>query len=136
MSQEAHQTLVRQYIELWETGNLALAEQILAADFVDHTHPEWSPGPEGIKRDVQAFRAAFSDVKITVEHLLCERDMVAFSFAMRGTHQGVFAELPPTGKEVVLIGADFLRIADGKIAELWSYQDTLSWVKQLGLKVQ
>ncbi|HEY7126041.1 MAG TPA: ester cyclase [Ktedonobacterales bacterium] len=136
MSLEANKALVRQYVELWETGNLALAEQILAADFMDQAHPEWSPGPEGIKQDVLAFRAAFSDVKITVEHVLSEQDMVAFSFSMRGTHQGVFAGLPPTGKEIVLIGADFLRIADGKIAELWSYQDTLSWVKQLGLTVQ
>ncbi len=136
MSQEANKALVRQYIELWVTGNLALADVVLAADFVDHMHPEWLPGPEGIKQDVQAFRAAFSDVRITVEHLLSEQDMVAFSFAMRGTHRGVFAGLPPTGKEVVVIGADFLRIADGKIAELWSYQDTLSWVRQPGLKMQ
>jgi len=52
-----------------------------------------------------------------------------------GTHLGTFAGFPPTGKEDVLTGADFVRIADSKMVELWSVQETLSWAQQLGFKI-
>ena len=55
---------------------------------------------------------------------------------LQGTHQGTFASFPPSGKVLTLTGMGFVRIADGKMVELWSSQDTLSWAVQLGLKVQ
>lgn len=136
MGTEANKALARRYIELWNTGNLALADEVLALDFVDHTHPELAPGPESVKLEVTAFRTAFPDAHATVEQMISEGDTVAFRFVLRGTHQGTFGRFPPTGKEVVLTGMDFIRISDGKLVELWSSQDTLTWVQQLGLKLQ
>mgnify|MGYP001277197965 CR=1 FL=1 len=135
MNIEANKAIVRKYIELWSTGNLALADEVLAADFVDHTHPNQAPGPESVKQEVKVFREGFPDARITVEQMIGEGDTVAFRFVLRGTHLGTFAGFPPTGKENVLTGADFVRIADGKIVELWSIQETLSWAQQLGLKI-
>lgn len=136
MSIEANKAIVRGYVELWSTGNLALADEVLAADFVDHTHPNQAPGPEGVKRAVKAFREGFPDARITIEQMIGEGDNVAFRFVLRGTHRGMFAGFPPTGKEAILTGVDFMRIASGKIVELWSTQDTLSWAQQLGMKIQ
>jgi steroid delta-isomerase-like uncharacterized protein len=133
---EANKALVRRYIELWGTSNPELAQEILAKDFVDHSHPLQEPGPEAVTQEITSFREAFPDVQVTIEHMLAEKDSVAFYFTVRGTHLGTFSGCPPTDKEVVLTGADFMRIADGKIAELWSCQDTLSWVLQLGMKIQ
>jgi SnoaL-like polyketide cyclase len=67
--------------------------------------------------------------------MIGEGDTVAFRFVLRGTHLGTFAGFPPTGKEDVLTGADFVRIADGKVVELWSIQEMLSWAQQLGFKI-
>jgi predicted ester cyclase len=88
-----------------------------------------------VKQEVIAFREGFPDVRITIEQMIAEGDSVAFRFILRGTHLGTFAGSPPTGKEDVLTGSDFIRIADGKMVELWSIQETLSWVQQLGFKV-
>ena len=121
---------------MWNTGNLALADEVLAPDFVDHLHPELAPGPESVKKEVAAFRAAFPDAKVTVEQMIGEGDMVAFRFVSHATHQGPFAGFPPTGKQVVITGMDFIRIAEGKIAEVWSSQDTLSFLLQLGATIQ
>lgn len=132
---EANKEIVRRYLELWNTGNLALADEVIAPDFVDHTHPELAPGPEDVKREVTAFRAAFPDAHATIEQMICEDDIVAFRFVLRGTHQGTFAGFPPTGKATALTGMDFIRIADSKLVELWSCQDTLGWLQQLGLKL-
>lgn len=136
MDIEANKALVSRYLELWGTSNPLLAKEILAADFVDHTHPQQEPGLEAVTQEATSFREAFPDVRITTEHMLAEKDLVAFHFTVQGTHLGTFAGCPPTGKKVILTGADFIRIADGKIAELWSYQDTLSWVLQLGMHLQ
>jgi steroid delta-isomerase-like uncharacterized protein len=135
MALESNKALVGRYIEMWETGNVALADEILAAEYVDHTHPDRLPGPEPVKQEVLAFRAGFSDVSITVEQMIGEADLVAFRFTLRATHRATFAGFAPTGKAVVLTGGDFIRIAGGKMVELWSCQETLSWVLQLGATV-
>jgi hypothetical protein len=49
MNIETNKALVRRYIELWETGNLVLADEILAAEYVDHTRPHRPLGPEPVK---------------------------------------------------------------------------------------
>jgi len=136
MGTEANKALVRRYVELYNTGNVALADEVIAPDFVDYTHPELRPGPEDVKNEVASFRAAFPDAPITIEDIIGEGDTVAFRFVLRGTHQGMFAGLPATGKEVTLTGMDFIRIAGGKLVELWSNQDTLGWLQQLGLELK
>ena len=135
MDSESHKSLVHKYIELWNTGNLALADEVFASDFVDHSHLEFSPGPAGVKRAVAEFRAAFPDAHVTIEHMLCEGDTVALHLLLHGTHQATFAGFPPTGKQAVLRGMDFIRIANGKLVELWNCSDTLDWVLQLGATV-
>ena len=136
MDIEANKAILRKYLELWDTGNLVLADEVLAPHFVDHLHPELAPGPESVKKEVAAFRAAFPDAKGTVEQMIGEGDTVAFRFVLRGTHQEAFAGFPSTGKEVVITGMDFVRIADGKMVELWSSQDTLGFLLQLGATIQ
>src|SRR5438105_2807322 len=108
MDIEANKMIVRRYVELWSTGNLELADEVLAADFVDHTHPNQAPGPASVKEAVQAFREGFPDAHISIEQMLGEGDTVAFRFVLRGTHLGTFAGFPPTGKEAILTGVDFI----------------------------
>ena len=135
MNIENNKAVARGCIELWSTGNLILADEVLSKDFIDHLHPQQAPGPESVKQEVKAFREGFPDAHFTIEQMIAEGDTVAFRFTLRGTHQGTFAGFSPTGKQVTLIGVDFIRIAAGKIVELWSIQDTFSWAEQLGFKI-
>ena len=96
MGTEANKMLVRHYVELYNTGDVALADEVIALDFVDYTHPELRSGPEDVKNEVTSFRAAFPDARITVEDIISEGDTVAFRFVLRGTHQGMFAGFPAT----------------------------------------
>jgi len=135
VSVESHKSLAMKYIELWNTGNLAFADEVLAPDFVDHSHPEFSPGPTSVKQAIADFRAAFPDAHVTIEQMISEGDTVAIRLVLRGTHQATFAGFPPTGKQAVLYGMDFIRIANGKLVELWNCSDTLNWALQLGATV-
>jgi ketosteroid isomerase-like protein len=50
METEKNKQLVKRYLELWNTGDSAIAAEILAPDYVDHTHPNREPGPESRRR--------------------------------------------------------------------------------------
>jgi predicted ester cyclase len=41
--------------------------------------------------------------------------------------------IPPTGKRVAIRGIDILRIAGGKIVEIWANFDLLGMLQQLGV---
>src|SRR5947209_19109562 len=88
MNIEANKAIVRKYLELWDTGNLALADEVLAPHFVDHLHPELAAGPESVKKEVAAFRAAFPDVKGTAEQMTGDGGAVACRLVLRGIHGG------------------------------------------------
>jgi steroid delta-isomerase-like uncharacterized protein len=86
----------------------------------------------GVKQVIAAYRAAFPDVHITIEDLVSEGDKVAERWTMRGTHKGEFAGIPATGKQVTSTGLVIVRIADGKVAEIWGASDQLGLMRQLG----
>jgi hypothetical protein len=52
MNNAANKAIVRRYVELYNTGHVDLADEVIASDFVDHTHPELRPGPEDVKLEV------------------------------------------------------------------------------------
>ena len=80
--------------------------------------------------------ASFPDVsfEIASEGLLAP-DFVAAQWIMRGTNTGSMMGLPPTGKSIVLHGADFIRVADGKVQSVQGYFDSRVIPEQLGLQV-
>src|SRR5215471_2959257 len=114
MNIEANKTLVKRYVELYATGNVSHADEVIASDFVDHTHPEHRPGPEGVKHEIATFRTAFPDASITIEEIISEGDTVAFRFVLHGTHLGTFANILPTGRKIIMTGMDFIHIRNGK----------------------
>src|SRR5438128_1077952 len=100
MDSEVNKTIVRRYIEMWNTGNVELADKVLALTWLDHAHPEVT-GPESVKLAVSKIRAAFPGFRITIESILGEGDLVA----LRGIVQ----------REVVSRVMWFVRVADGKM---------------------
>jgi steroid delta-isomerase-like uncharacterized protein len=85
---------------------------------------------------MQGFFASFPDVSFSIASTgLAAPDLVAAQWIMRGTNHGSMMGLPPTGKSVELLGADFIRVADGKISSVQGYFDSRSVPEQLGLQV-
>ena len=68
----------------------------------------------------------------TVEDLIAEGDKVVARWRARATHQGEYAGVPPTGKEVEFTGISVYRIGAGKIAESWTVEDELGLMRQIG----
>lgn len=77
------------------------------------------------------FREAFPDIRVEVVDVVTSDDRIAFRSVMTGTHLGSFAEIPPTGREVVVSLLDLIRVEDGKFAEQWGGPDMFDLVRQL-----
>jgi steroid delta-isomerase-like uncharacterized protein len=135
---EANKRLVvRFYEELWNRGNYDAADDLVAADYVRHDQRpgDAPPGPAGQKAVAQRFRAAFPDVRLEVDELIAEGDLVVARWTMVGTHSGPWGDVPPTGRSVRFVGVNFFRVADGKIAEIWNLRDDLGLREQVGAPV-
>jgi predicted SnoaL-like aldol condensation-catalyzing enzyme len=68
MSAEENKALARRVIEeLFNNGNLDLADELIAPDYVDHDQamPEDIHGLEGFKEYVSMYRSAFPDINIS-----------------------------------------------------------------------
>ena len=104
MSTEVNKALVRRYIEdVWHQGNLAALDDYLAADYRRYVSPTAPPlTPDGQKQRLAGFRSAFPDIALTLEDVLAEGDRVVFRTTMRGTHEGAFQTIPPTGTRVTV----------------------------------
>ena len=113
---------------------LDLFDEIFAPDFVQYgADPDQVSGVEELKQFFVMMRSGFPDFQVTIEDLFAaEGEKVVLRFTFRGTHQGEFMGVAPTGKRVTMAGIDIFRIADGKIAELWNQEDVLGMMQQIG----
>jgi steroid delta-isomerase-like uncharacterized protein len=136
MSAEQNKAICRRADEeLFNRGNLDVADELFAVDYVYHdpTGGEDWRGPEGVKRYVSMFRTAFPDLHLTIEDQIAEGDKVAYRWTARGTHQGELMGIAPTGNRVTVTGIAIARLADGKIEEMWESSDALGLMRQLGV---
>ena len=135
MSTEENKALVQRLMEEFVLkGNLAVADEILAADFVNHSpDPGTTPDREGLKQHVSTTRSAFPDLHGTFEDLIAEGDKVVVWGTLAGTHKGEFRGIPPTGKQFTASAITILRVVGGKVVERWNIADQLGMMQQLGL---
>jgi len=138
MSLDENKALVRRfYEEVWGKGNVDVAEEVFASDYVRHdlrpTTP--APGPEGQKQIAAALRAAFPDLRFDIEIVLGEGEYVAARWTASGTHSGAWGDVEPTGRFVTFSGVNIFRFEEGLVAEIWNHRDDLGLRQQLGAEV-
>lgn len=134
MSVEENKALYRRWFEeVVNDGDLALADELLAPDY--RLHFPGAPQPfdrDGHKQLVMMFRTGFPDWIETVDEVIAEADKVVIRVTGRGTHEGEFQGIPPTGASVTATGVGIGRIENGRIAESWAAYDALGLMQQLG----
>lgn len=101
-------------------------------DFVGHAGNSTFTREAGLA-EAKGWRQAFPDLKMNVDLIVAENDLVAVRWTARGTNTGSGNGLPATGKQVTASGQATFRFVDGKIAEEWATGDTVGIMKQLGL---
>jgi len=135
MSIEKNKALYCRFIdEVANRGNISAADEILAPAVVEHeTLPAGlTPDRDGIKRLFEMLRTALPDLRISIEDLIGDADMVVARVTLRGTHRDVLLGVPATGRAVSYAAIDISRWADGRMVEHWGVPDYLSLLQQLG----
>jgi predicted ester cyclase len=121
--------------DLWNTGDLAIADEIIAPDCLVHArvplNTDFVRGPDALRQLVLFYHLAFSEIRMTVDQVIAEDDTVAARWTGRGRPSGELLGLPAVSDETVTTGIDFLRVAGGQIVEGWVAWDILSLVEQL-----
>lgn len=101
MSIEDNKAVARRWSEeLWNGANLAVADEIVAPDYVRHDggDPVSAHGPAGVKQLVTRIRAMMPDLQIVIEDLISEGDKVVSRYATVATDTQGFMGRPPMGK--------------------------------------
>ena len=113
MSVETNKAFVQRYVEEpWNKGNLDVLDELCDPNFDLR-----GGGVEAFKAVITDFRKSFPDLHFTVEEIIAEGDKVAYRWTARGTHQGAYDGIAPTGKTITPTGITILRIVDGKVVE-------------------
>jgi predicted ester cyclase len=118
VSAEENKALVRRFFEeVYNQGNLYLADELLASDFA------WKlPGKdadiEDYKQWVAKQLAASSDLHFSIEEQVAEGEKVITRLIGSGTHdQKGFGEFAPSGVRITIEAIIIHRVVEGKIVE-------------------
>ena len=108
----------RIYEEMWNQAAPSLAVEIFEQ-------------PEGVQRFVSQFLVSFPDLQHTVEDMIAEGDRVAVRFTARGTHQGQWLHIAPTGTSIEYTGVTVARIREDKIMDHQTWWDKAGLLDQI-----
>jgi steroid delta-isomerase-like uncharacterized protein len=145
MSLEENKAIARRYYDdIFNQGNLAVADEILAPDFVFtvSSYPEPIHGREAFKQQlVMMMRSALPDWHFTVKDMVAQGDRVVGHWIASGTHTGEPLRLttgiiPANGKRFEIEGMSWFRIVNGKITESLINEDALGMATQLGIPLE
>ncbi|WP_395108361.1 ester cyclase [Actinomadura sp. SCN-SB] len=123
--------MVRRLVtEVINGGHLELVDRLYVPALADR-----------VRGWIGAFREAFPDVHMDIVELIAEpapgavgEVTVVGRFTCSGTHTGTWRGHSPTGRRFTGIDeVGIYRLADGRIVEAWTLEDTLTRLQQLGL---
>src|SRR5262245_45391617 len=114
----SNKLVVRRFYE--EAVNLNrkdLFSELLQEDVVNRTNGV--SGISGASASVDDLHRSFEGLNFKVVDLIGEGDRVALRYLLTGRNVAPFAGIPATGTRVERPGINFIRLKDGKIAEIW-----------------
>lgn len=128
--QELNKSLARRVYD--EGLNQGVFTVPYTSDFVGHAGNGTFTRESGLA-EAKGWRQAFPDLRMNIDLILAENDLVSVRWTATGTNTGTGNGLPATGKAVKITGQATFRFKDGKIAEEWASGDTIGIMRQLGL---
>lgn len=122
---------VDKFYEVYNEKDYNLWNETLTDDYTAVVNGNNVPNRDVGLKFVKAFHDAFPDLTYTIDDTVREGDRVVTRWTARGTHEGEFAGVPPTGKKATMVGITVFKLRDGKIAGLWNVWDTAGLIGQL-----
>ena len=118
--------------EAFNDGRLFVLDELLTADFVDHSACQKLGGAAELRERIALLRIAMPDLHICVDQMAAADNMTWAAVSVRGTARGV-PGLPPADQCLGFSRIDTCRYVNGRIAEYWT--ETADLLEQLGITV-
>ena len=137
-SREDVESLVKQSLMVWNTGNTAIAKQLYSPDIIVHLVDQDNSelkGTTALMDYLSYLRTAYLDMKFEPDHMSIDGNKVTTEMTFTGTNSGPRGDLPPTNKKVKVSAVLISQITDGEISEEWLYINMASVYKQLGFTI-
>ena len=130
--QQENENLARRFhMEIFREGKLAVADEILAPDFVLRNPilpSEFTYGPKGVKKFASVVAESSPGYEIIHHDTISNEDKVLIRWTYTGMLKKEMLGIPPSDKPVTITGFDLFRIAaNGKIVEMWQQFNVGSW---------
>ena len=134
MDEAKNKDLVRRfYAEVVSAGAVGKLAEFIAPDYSEiHEDKKSAVGIEGVKAHILGVRHTYPDLELTVEQQIAEGDWVATRLMMRGTHQGEWQGIKPTGRPLRVTAVNPDRIRDRRIVEHGGAADFLGPLLEIG----
>lgn len=132
--QDRNKAIVRRFNEEFiQRGDLAVFEETVAADFVNHSAQPGMPSDAAgaLHFFTQVLRPAFPDLEVTIHDQIAEGDKVVTRKSYTGTHQQAFLGVPATGRKVHFGVTDTFVLRNGQYVDHWTVADLFILMKQL-----
>lgn len=119
MTSEENKSLVRRYYEeIVSSGDVGRLDEFISPDYVEvYNNVTYPVGIDGAREHVLGVRTTYPDLRITVQRQIAEDDWVVSQVSARGTHEGVWLGMRPTGKVLEMTAVNVDRVVDGLIVE-------------------
>jgi predicted ester cyclase len=121
----------RYYEEVLQERRLDVLSDLVAPGFVGHDTAGGTMDRAGYFDAVRMLHNAFAELEVYVDAQVAERDLVTTRWSAVGKHVGMFAGIPPTGREVIIAGTDIHRVEGHRLVELWEQLDLATLVAQM-----
>ena len=119
MTLDEKKKIVCRYIEeAVNTGNVDILDEFISSNYTETLDPSGKTlGVEGAKQHLLGVRQTFPDLHLTIEQQISEGDWVVTCITARGTHQGSWLDMKPTGKKVEITVVNVDKVVDGRLVE-------------------
>jgi SnoaL-like polyketide cyclase len=125
-------------LELYDTGNVAGADEVFAPDLIDHTPADGAASAiDSMRALIAAVRDGFTD---TQHRILFHQELpggwVVIHWRMTATHTGEAFGFAASGNPVAINGIDIMRVVEGKISEISHVEELLKLTQQISTGAQ
>lgn len=135
ITEEEAKFLMDRYMQVVNTSDVALADEILAPEFELRSPilPEPILGIEAFKEFITNTAITFTDFLCTIEEVAVKGNDIWSRFTISGINTGPLpGGIPPTGNKFHVSGLAITRVVDDKVVKDETFWNVLDMMQQLG----
>ena len=122
------------YEEVINKHNVEAIDDFAAPNYLEHQYDtHYDSDRKGIKKAFTDYFTAFPDMRVKVNFMIAEGDLVTAQITTTGTNSGPIYGQKGTKKKFEINGVDIIRFKNGKVEEHWGYAEEGKLLTQLGL---